>query len=159
MALLCGRAGRLTAENGGFWPGQWDVTAQLNSVVGAGGKAHAVGVSLGDGWYAQATVKVGKPQMLLLLSVEYADGTSEEVVSDTSWTVGPSPVTQVDIYDGEHYDASKETPGWTAAGFTAPAGWAPAAAVAAPSPHVKVTSHAIRLGPPGAVKQPQRFPQ
>eukprot|EP01052_Picozoa_sp_SAG31_P069081 SAG31_NODE_27897_length_418_cov_1.438871_1_plen_115_part_10 len=72
----------------------WDVTAQLNGIVGADAKTHAVGVSLGDGWYAQATVNVGKPQLLLMLSVQYSDGSSEAIVSDTTWTVGASPVTK-----------------------------------------------------------------
>ena len=34
MALLYGRAGRLTAENGGFWPGQRVTNTTMSQAVG-----------------------------------------------------------------------------------------------------------------------------
>ena len=119
-----------------------DCTAAINAQVIAGGKTHAAGVHLGDGWYAQKTVKVGTPEMLMRLSLHYLDGTSEDILSDTTWTTHAGPVTVVDIYDGETYNASMETPGWTMPGLSS-AGWAAAVEAAPPSDHVKLTSHAI----------------
>ena len=44
------------------------------------------GIHIGDGWYSQKTVKVGKPQLLMRVSITYADGTKEDVVvSSTSY--------------------------------------------------------------------------
>lgn len=119
-----------------------DVTAAVNAQVINGAKAQAVGVHLGDGWYAQATVKVGKPELLMRLSLQYMDGTTQDVISDLSWKYHPGPVTSVDIYNGENYNASLETPGWTSPGFV-DASWAAVVVSPPPSDHVKLTSHAI----------------
>ena len=120
-----------------------DCTEAVNAQVITGSKAQAIGVHLGDGWYAQATVHVGKPELLLRLSLEYMDGTSEDIVSDTTWSTNPGPVVSVDIYSGEIYNASMETPGWTTAEFKDTAGWANVVTASPPSDHVKLTSHAI----------------
>ena len=65
-------------------------------------------------------------------------------------------MTQVDIYDGEHYNASMETPGWTSGGYTGAAGsWVAAVEVPPPSGHVKVTSHAVL--PPIRVRRGTAF--
>jgi alpha-L-rhamnosidase len=119
-----------------------DCTEAVNAQVVSGSKAQAVGVHLGDGWYAQHSVHVGKPELLMRLSLHYLDGTTEDVISDTSWKFEAGPVTSVDIYNGENYNASLETPGWTSPGF-ADAGWTAAAVSPPPSDHVKLTSHAI----------------
>ena len=59
--------------------------------------------------------------------------------------VSGSPVTAADIYRGETYNASLETPGWTTAAYGdgAPAVWSTATVMQGPGPNVKVTSHAI----------------
>lgn len=104
--------------------------------------SHAVGVHLGDGWYAQSSVHVGEPILLLTLKIHYSDGTSDTVVSDTTWSTNPGPVTKVDIYNGETYNAVMETPGWTQPQYKA-AGWALATVQPPPSATVKLTSHAV----------------
>ena len=117
-----------------------DVTAALND----GGDEHVVGVSLGPGWYAQAGIDAGPPSLLFRLSVDLGDGSHVDVVSDAdegTWRVAPGPVTAVDIYMGETYDAAIELPGWSTPGFDV-SGWAVAAAAPAPSDHVAVSSHA-----------------
>ena len=92
-----------------------------------------------------------------------------DLQSTPAWTYAPGPVTAVDIYNGENYTASLETPGWTESPFAAGAKWEAAAIVEPPSEppnrtsptsssphphltpprlsltgdHVKLTSHAI----------------
>eukprot|EP01043_Picozoa_sp_COSAG02_P105823 COSAG02_NODE_41819_length_390_cov_1.402062_1_plen_125_part_01 len=102
-----------------------------------------VGMSLGDGWYAQKTVNVGKPMLMARVSITYADGSTENLVSDTTWKYNPGPVTSVDIYNGENYNATLETPGWTSATGALSSDWAAAKLAEPPSDHVKLTSHAI----------------
>jgi alpha-L-rhamnosidase len=86
---------------------------------------NAVGVMLGNGrFYAPrskiptATVSYGFPKLLFQMRVEYADGTSSELVSDASWKLTTDgPIRANSEYDGEVYDARKEMPGWAEAGF------------------------------------------
>ena len=101
-------------------------TFDITGLLQAG--ENTVGLSLGPGWYKgdiifdryhnlygdtmQATCEV---------HVTLEDGTQQVIPTDLTWKSYPSPVTFSNIYDGEHYDARKETPGWSAPGCTAPA--------------------------------------
>ncbi len=49
-------------------------------------------------------LKCGK-MLIGFVQIDYADGTAERIVTDESWELYSSPVTQCDIYDGECYDA------------------------------------------------------
>ena len=49
------------------------------------------------------------------------DGAEVTVPTDLSWKSYPSPVTFSNIYDGEHYDARREVPGWSQNGCQAQA--------------------------------------
>ena len=97
----------------------FDVTSQLRQ------GANAMGVVLGNGrFYAprsrtsSSTLSYGFPQLLLHLAVEYADGSTSEVVSDESWKLtADGPILANNEYDGEEYDARKEFPGWSQPGF------------------------------------------
>jgi alpha-L-rhamnosidase len=51
------------------------------------------------------------------LELRYADGRTETVITDASWRAGSGPVREHSIYDGEHYDARLEQPGWCRVGF------------------------------------------
>ncbi|HPC59280.1 MAG TPA: family 78 glycoside hydrolase catalytic domain [Verrucomicrobiota bacterium] len=100
---------------------------------------NAVGVWLGNGRYFAPrasspthTISYGFPKLLLQLEVEYADGTTEVVVSDGSWKLSTDgPIRANNEYDGEEYDARRELRGWAAAGFE-DATWASAQEVAGP---------------------------
>ncbi len=59
----------------------------------------------------------GHPALLAQLEVDYADGTTQRVTSDTGWSASTGPVVTADLLDGERYDARRETPGWTSPGF------------------------------------------
>ncbi len=100
---------------------------------------NAVGVMLGNGRYWAPRIKVpigmrsyGYPKLLFQLDLEYADGTRETVAGDESWKLTTAgPITANNEFDGEDYDARKEIPGWSRAGFD-DSSWEAAAAVAAP---------------------------
>ena len=111
----------------------YDVTKQLKR------GANAMGVILGNGRFFadrshvySSTVDFGFPKLLLNLDITYTDGSSEHIVSDNSWKLtDDGPIQANNDYDGEEYDAQKEFPGWSAAGFD-DSKWAAAQAVSAP---------------------------
>ena len=58
-------------------------------------------------------VTADRQALLAELRIEYEDGSVEVIGTDSSWQVTEdSPVGMADIYDGETYDATKETTGW-----------------------------------------------
>lgn len=58
-------------------------------------------------------VTADRQALLAELRIEYEDGSVEVIGTDSSWQVTEdSPVRMADIYDGETYDATKETIGW-----------------------------------------------
>ena len=63
--------------------------------------------------YSAGTAFIGR------MVVEYADGTSASIVTDSSWKYGDPFITYADIIDGETYDASKEIGGSDSAFSTA----------------------------------------
>ena len=97
----------------------YDVTKDLQR------GANALGVILGNGrFFADrskvyaGTVNFGFPKLLLNLHIEYADGSTAEIVSDASWKLSTDgPIRANNDYDGEEYDARKEFSGWNKAGF------------------------------------------
>lgn len=99
------------------------VTYEVGDQVETG--MNALGVWLGNGrYYAPRateptnTDSFGSPRMLCLLRLEYEDGSTETVVSDTSWkATDKGPIRANNEYDGETYDARMELPGWSAPGF------------------------------------------
>lgn len=109
----------------------FDVTDQL-----AAGD-NALGVILGNGRYFSMRNPgcryFGFPKLLLQLDIEYADGTHQRIVSDTSWRVtADGPIRANNEYDGEEYDARKEMPGWSSPGY-ADTAWTAVEEVAAPA--------------------------
>jgi len=82
------------------------------------------GIILGNGRYFSPrgkhghAIHFGKPRLLLLLRIEYLDGTTRELISDSSWTITDNgPIRANNEFDGEEYDARMEMPGWSKAGF------------------------------------------
>ncbi len=90
---------------------------------------NVVGAILGEGWYAgrlQGGRKWGDtPALMAQLKIDYADGSSQRIVTDSSWKTGTGGLRSAGIYDGETYDARLDQPGWDAPGFAA-GGWASA---------------------------------
>ncbi|MBV9470551.1 MAG: family 78 glycoside hydrolase catalytic domain [Abitibacteriaceae bacterium] len=82
---------------------------------------NAVGVMLGNGFFNQEQVwggmSYGKPQLILQMQLEYADGTLQTVLSDGTWRTTVGPIMNNNVYEGEVYDARHEIPHWCEAGY------------------------------------------
>jgi alpha-L-rhamnosidase len=95
---------------------------------------NALGAQLADGWFrgrltfakGRRNVYGDKLGLLTQLEVRLADGRTVTIGTDASWRSAAGPVTAADLYDGEHYDARLEQPGWSAPGFDDRA-WRPCA--------------------------------
>ncbi|MBN1415257.1 MAG: family 78 glycoside hydrolase catalytic domain [Bacteroidales bacterium] len=92
-------------------------TYEVTSVLKRG--RNALGVIVGNGFYnisneryRKLLITYGMPKMIAKLQINFADGTSKTVVSDTNWKSAPSPVTYSSIYGGENYDARMEQKRW-----------------------------------------------
>ncbi|HEX5322638.1 MAG TPA: glycoside hydrolase family 78 protein [Capsulimonadaceae bacterium] len=93
---------------------------------------NAAGLTVGDGWYCgplgwenRFETYGAPPQALAQMEIEYADGTRETIVTDSSWKAGTGPILSSSLMKGETYDARLEMPGWDKAGFDDSA-WLPA---------------------------------
>lgn len=91
---------------------------------------NAIGVMLGNGFYylpseryRKMTGAFGYPKMICRLMVEYADGSTKDIVSDGSWKTAPSPITFSSLYGGEDYDATLEQHNWNDAYFEGEQNW------------------------------------
>jgi alpha-L-rhamnosidase len=93
----------------------FDVASQLKM------GANVLGVMLGSGWldtHDNLTLRnFGGLRMRAQLHLEYADGTSEELVSDTSWKTAKGPFTMTELHGAEDYDARMDQAGWNRADF------------------------------------------
>ena len=91
---------------------------------------NCLGVTLGNGFYNPLPMRkwgrrnlrkdlaeVGKPAFIAKLVINYADGSLDEVISDTSWKYTYGPLIKNSVYLGVTYDARKEVEGWNAPGF------------------------------------------
>ena len=93
---------------------------------------NAVGAILGDGWFrgrlgyhgGRRNIYGDRLALLAQLEIDYADGSSERIVTDDApaWRASTGPILASDIYDGETYDARLALPGWSAPGFD-DSGW------------------------------------
>ena len=70
-------------------------------------------VTVGQGWRALANKRDGSDflgyrdtALIAELSLVYADGTTESIVTDSSWTARESKLRYTNIYDGDIYDAT-----------------------------------------------------
>lgn len=118
--------------------------------------SNAIGAILGTGWYDVHDLATwrfekapwrGRPRMRLVLAIDYSDGRTEFVPSDTSWKVSTGPILTDGIYTGETYDARKELTGWDKPGFE-DRNWTSAEIM--PAPKGKLVA---RCCPPAAVTE------
>jgi len=107
----------------------YDVTSLLRP------GANAVGLLLSNGLYniQPDTVRYvkmlntyGPLKAIAQLRLEYADGSVKTIGTDATWQVRPGPVTYMNLYGGEDYDARLEPAGWNKPGFAAGQQWAKA---------------------------------
>ncbi len=91
---------------------------------------NTVGAIIGDGWFRGHLSIIGQniygsqTRLLAQLHVFYADGSSDVVASDKTWTAGVGPILAADLYAGETYDSRLEMPGWDHPDFSNP-DWRP----------------------------------
>lgn len=121
----------------------YDVTGLLTK------GANAVGVILGNGWYnmhTQAAWRFNKapwrqrPAVICRLEIQFVDGSSTTVVTDSTWKVAAGPIVFDGIRQGETYDARLERPGWSTASYD-DGKWDKARIV--PGPRGKLTAQMI----------------
>lgn len=96
----------------------YDVTSILNN-----GK-NAIGILVGNGFYninreryRKLVIAYGYPKLIFNITIQYKDGSVENIVSGENCRVLPSPITFSSIYGGEDYDATLEINGWNSSGF------------------------------------------
>ena len=98
----------------------YDVTSLLrqgrNTLIAqvAGGIFNVAKVGAGGGLgerYCKEISNQGDVCLRAELAIEYADGTTEKVLTDGSWLTHPSPTTGSNWWGGEDYDATQELPG------------------------------------------------
>ncbi|HTB97381.1 MAG TPA: family 78 glycoside hydrolase catalytic domain [Terracidiphilus sp.] len=112
----------------------YDVTHQLRTGT------NALGVLLGngmyrvlktDGRYTKFTGTYGPLKCAVLLHLEFADGTSRNIVTDSTWKTTAGPITFSSTYGGEDYDERRDPRGWDQPGFN-DASWQAASETDAP---------------------------
>lgn len=118
----------------------------ITSAIKPGG--NAIGVMLGNGRYCSFKWRDGElfgydafPCLRAEFHITYVDGTTEKVITDTTWRVKRGPVGINGIFYGEVYDARMEVDGWDEWGLD-DVGW----------------TEAIAVKPPGGVMEPQLMP-
>ena len=81
---------------------------------------NVLGAIVGNGFYNAPmnwTQSYGTPRFISQIYITYTDGSEDVILTDETWKVSKSPIVMDLIYQGEHYDARLEQPGWNAPGF------------------------------------------
>jgi alpha-L-rhamnosidase len=88
--------------------------------AGGGPRPDRVVVEGGSGTgYHNRFGRYGPPAVLLEIQIEYADGTTAFVGSDSSWSYSAGPVTFNDLWQGEKQDRRADPQGWQSVGYDA----------------------------------------
>ncbi len=95
---------------------RYDVTELIRK---SNEKSNEITVTIGDGWWRgvfgedMRSDNYGRDASLLFsASIEYADGSRQEIHSDSSWQVSTGPIRYADFYQGEIIDHRVENTGW-----------------------------------------------
>jgi alpha-L-rhamnosidase len=113
----------------------YDITKNLLS-----GK-NAIGIMLGNGFYGQNIgfiewLQYGKPCVRCKVFIQYDDGSTDTIVTNSDWKAAEGPIVYDNVYAGETYDAGKEKIGWDKPGYK-DSGWQSAQVVKAPNDSLK----------------------
>lgn len=95
---------------------------------------NVAGAILGNGFFNPGNYwceGYGTPRFLGQIHISYADGSEEVIGSGPDWKAHRSPILLDNVYDGEHYDARRDIPGWASPGYD-DTGWEPVALRKAP---------------------------
>ena len=101
-------------------------TFDLTGLLSAG--ENTIGLALGPGWYKGDMIfdryhdlYGDTMQAICEVHITLKDGTQVVMGTDSTWKSYPSPAIFSNIYDGEHYNANLQVPGWSAPGCKAEA--------------------------------------
>lgn len=93
----------------------YDITSDLEK------GENVIGLLVGNGWYNTHTTRwtadFGTPRMYCQVEIDYKDGSSETVVSDTGWKVSESAIIYNDEYKGETFDARRYEADWCTSAY------------------------------------------
>ncbi len=104
----------------------YDVTSQLSE------GSNAIGLFLSNGMYNIQPDSIryvkflnsnGQLKAKAQLHLEYSDGSVRQLITDESWHVSPGPVTYMNEFGGEDFDARLNPEGWDKTGFRADNRW------------------------------------
>lgn len=134
---------------------------------------NVLGAEVAHGWFSPAPKYrdwhmqwQGIPCAIFELVIEYANGTSDLIITDETWRWAKGGVWDSCVYDGEKYDGRviPDASVWTAPGFDGTA-WRPVGLVPAPTRHLfpqrapDNRMHAVLrpVAPPRRVPMPERL--
>ena len=86
---------------------------------------NVAGMMIGHGWWPETCAA------WLQLRIEYADGTTNTIVTNDTWRWATGPIIEERLYHGEVYDARLERTGWNTPGYD-DADWEPVRLMATP---------------------------
>lgn len=116
--------------------------------------ANAIGLTVGDGWYASFNTFSGRytygpppRRVLAQLELTFTDGSRQVVATGPGWRTGESPIRKSQVRIGETYDARLEQAGWQSNGFD-DSRWHDAQIIAAPASRLTA-----QIAPPIRVQQ------
>ncbi|MDQ8179409.1 family 78 glycoside hydrolase catalytic domain [Pelagicoccus sp. SDUM812005] len=121
-----------------------EVSAFLNSGPNAIGIELASGmysVSHPEGRYTKFVGRFRPLKAIVSLSIEYEDGSMQELVTDENWRCSVGPTVYSHIYGGEDFDARLDEAGWSSLGFAGDS-WEAVSFAAAPKGRLRGASHA-----------------
>ena len=102
---------------------EYDITFQVRK------GENCIGTCLGNGFYNPLPLKmwgrrnlreilpVGQPVFIAKLELRFTNGSTEEIITDSSWKYAYGPILKNNVYLGEVYDGRKVIPEWNLAGF------------------------------------------
>ena len=98
---------------------EWRLRYRSYDVTSLIRPATVLGIALGNGWFRGRLGWGGgrayygdELAAFAQLEIEFTDGHVQTVVTDDSWTAGPSAVVANDLYDGQTIDARKRSAAW-----------------------------------------------
>lgn len=128
-AWLNGQAVSEDVLSPGWTSYEWRLRYRSYDVTGMLAPRSVLGFALANGWYRGRLGWAGgrayygsELGVFAQLDITFADGHRQRVVTDGSWTAGPSAVLANDLYDGQRVDARRYSSSWLRVGFTDP-GW------------------------------------
>ncbi len=108
---------------------------------------NVVGVMLGNGMYnvtagryTEFLGSMGSPQLIAQLFLDFPDGSTRRIDTDSTWKVSPGPITFSSIYGGEDYDARLEQAHWDEPSFDDSA-WTSAVPMRGPGGQLMASDH------------------